>query len=99
MFHQVYPGSPQFPDRPVLPYGDESIGKSAARFLETIPIVACAPAEENTIVDYKSYYKIKSAVERRKLFEEIDQNLMNYYNPPAKHQTYIRRKCQTVELL
>ncbi|MGB3972014.1 MAG: N-6 DNA methylase [Limnochordia bacterium] len=69
-------------------------------FLETIPIVACAPAEENTIVDLTNrIIRSKSAVERRKLFEEIDQNLMNYYNLPAKHQTYIRRKCQTVELL
>jgi len=69
-------------------------------FLELVPIAVPTPAEKNTIVDLADrIIRSKNPAERRKLYEEIDQNLMKYYNLSRKSQTYIRRKCQTVELL
>jgi len=69
-------------------------------FLEMIPIAVCPPAEENTIVDLVDRIIVsRNPDQRRDLFEEIDEKLMNYYRLPAQYQTYIRRKSQTVELL
>lgn len=68
--------------------------------LETIPIVVCTPAEENTIVDLVDrIIGSKNPAQCRNLYDEIDQKLMNYYKLPERYQTYIRRKSQTFESL
>ncbi len=69
-------------------------------FIESIPILVCSSAEESIIVKHiDSIIMSKDTVQRRRLYEEIDQILMKYYKLPEAYQTYIRRKSQTVGLL
>jgi len=68
--------------------------------LESIPIVLCSETEQNSIVDLVNRILIaQNPVERRNLYEQIDQQLMDYYQLPKKFQLYIRQKFPIFKLL
>jgi len=69
-------------------------------FMESIPIMVCSKGEQAIITALVDEMLMsKNPAQRRKIYELIDQKIMDYYCLSDEYQTYIRRKSQTVDLL
>lgn len=69
-------------------------------FLESIPIALCSESEQKEVIGLVDQILMsKNPGQRRRIYEEIDQKLMDLYGLSFQDQIYIRRKSQTVDLL